>query len=62
MSIKIKTNVMRILDGQKIPYQAHYYGDEALSGIEVATLLQQDPAHVFKTLVTVGASKKHYVF
>ncbi|NLO86370.1 MAG: Cys-tRNA(Pro) deacylase [Clostridiales bacterium] len=60
--MKTKTNVMRILDGQKISYQPYYYGDEALSGIEVATLLQQDPARVFKTLVTVGASKKYYVF
>ena len=58
-----KTNVMRILDGQKLPYQAHSYPCEtALSGVEVASLLKQDPDHVFKTLVTVGASRKNYVF
>jgi len=58
-----KTNVMRILDGRKIAYTAHTYPSEtALSGTEVAAILQQDPTHVFKTLVTVGASKKNYVF
>ena len=30
--------------------------------MEVATILQQNPAQVFKTLVTVGATKKNYVF
>lgn len=58
-----KTNVMRILDGQKIPYQAYSYpAPVALSGLEVAELLHQDPTHVFKTLVTVAASRKNYVF
>lgn len=63
MSNKTKTNVMRILDHHKISYQSYFYGEkEALSGVAVATLLHQDPTRVFKTLVTVGASKKHYVF
>jgi len=58
-----KTNVMRLLDGQKLPYQAHTYpSDKALSGTEVAAILNQDPTKVFKTLVTVGASKRNYVF
>lgn len=58
-----KTNVMRLLDGQKLPYQAYTYPCEtALSGVEVAAILHQDPSQVFKTLVTVGASKKNYVF
>ena len=58
-----KTNVMRILDQKKIPYTSHYYGDsEAISGVEVAAVLNQNPDHVFKTLVTVGASKRNYVF
>lgn len=58
-----KTNVMRILDGQKLPYQPYSYPcEKALSGVEVAELLHQDPAHVFKTLVTVAASRKNYVF
>ena len=58
-----KTNVMRILDQKKIPYQSHMYDSkEAISGMEVATVLNQNPKQVFKTLVTVGASKKNYVF
>ena len=58
-----KTNVMRILDQQGIPYQSHCYeGSGAVSGAEVAAVLGQDPARVFKTLVTVGRSGRHYVF
>ena len=58
-----KTNVMRTLERLKIPYQEHYYGNtEAISGVEVAAALGEDPARTFKTLVTVGKSKTHYVF
>ena len=58
-----KTNVMRLLDQKKISYQSHLYTDtDAVSGSEVAAVLGQDPARVFKTLVTVGHSKQHYVF
>jgi len=58
-----KTNVMRILDQKKIPYQAYCYADtDAISGVEVAEVLGQNPNQVFKTLVTVGASKRNYVF
>lgn len=58
-----KTNVMRILEQHKIKYQSYYYGDtSAVSGIEVATALNQDFRRVFKTLVTVSNSKKYYVF
>ena len=58
-----KTNVMRLLDQKKIKYVSHYYGDtDAISGIEVATVLGQNPENVFKTLVTVGKSKHYYVF
>ena len=58
-----KTNVMRILDQKKISYQSYDYTDTGvISGMEVASVLGQDPLQVFKTLVTVGASKKNYVF
>ena len=58
-----KTNVMRILDQKKIPYTSYDYSDtDAISGTEVASVLGQDPLQVFKTLVTVGASKRNYVF
>ena len=54
---------MRILDQKKISYQSYTYDStEAISGMEVVTVLKQNPEQVFKTLVTVGASKKNYVF
>ena len=58
-----KTNVMRILDSKKIPYKEYYYGDtDAISGVEVATVLNENPNIVFKTLVTTSKSKNYYVF
>jgi len=58
-----KTNVMKILDKNKIPYNAYEYGTgEAVSGVEVADMLGKAHENVFKTLVTVGKSKKYYVF
>ena len=63
MAKQEKTNVMRTLERLKIPYREHYYGDTgAVSGVEVAAVLHEDPARTFKTLVTVGKSKTHYVF
>jgi Cys-tRNA(Pro)/Cys-tRNA(Cys) deacylase len=59
-----KTNAMRLLDRDKIPYQLYNY--EAIEGktdgITVATTIGKDPDQVFKTLVTIGASRTHYVF
>lgn len=59
-----KTNVMRILDQKKIPYEAHTYphGDEPIDGVTVAGILQRPQEQVFKTLVARGASKTVYVF
>lgn len=58
-----KTNVMRILDQKKLSYQSHTYLETgAVSGVEVADALGQQPEKVFKTLVTVGKTGKHYVF
>ena len=59
----IKTNVMRVLDGRKIPY-AHfsYDSDKFKTGIEIATALGQNPHAVFKTLVTMNGRGKYYVF
>ena len=58
-----KTNVMRLLEQHGVPYTAHDYSDSGVvSGAEVAAVLGQDPARVFKTLVTVGRSGQHYVF
>jgi len=60
-----KTNVMRVLEQKKIPYQGHTYphdGETAPDGVSVAQSMGQDPACVFKTLVTRGASGGYYVF
>ncbi len=58
-----KTNVMRILDQANIPYNHYCYADtDAISGLEITEVLNQNPDRVFKTLVTVGKSKEHYVF
>ncbi|MED4072898.1 Cys-tRNA(Pro) deacylase [Priestia endophytica] len=57
-----KTNVMRILDQKKISYRDYSFDSTKLQGIKVANYLKENPEHVFKTLVTVGKSKEHYVF
>ena len=58
-----KTNVMRILDQKKVKYECHYYADtDAISGVDVANVLGQNPNQVFKTLVTIGKTKENYVF
>lgn len=59
-----KTNVMRILGQKKIKYTAHEYphGEGAVDGVTVARMTGRDPACVFKTLVTRGASREIYVF
>lgn len=61
--MEFKTNVMRTLDKMKIKYTSYCYAHtSAVSGVDVAAVLNQDPKRVFKTLVTLGKSKKYYVF
>ena len=56
---EVKTNVMRILERQKIAYNHYCYeGTGAVSGIEVAAALGEDADRVFKTLVTVSRSRR----
>lgn len=57
-----KTNPMRHLDKLGIPYRVHFYGDEPLSGMEVAEAMGEDPAEAFKTLVTESKDRRLYVF
>lgn len=59
-----KTNAQRMLEKEKIPYLAHTYetGDGHIDGVSVAHKMGIDPAVVFKTLVTRGASRGIYVF
>lgn len=64
MAKEHKTNVMRILDKEKIAYRFHFYSHEdgLIDGVSVAHKLNQPVEQVFKTLVTRGASKSFYVF
>lgn len=58
-----KTNVMRILDQKKVKYNSYnYLKTGAISGMEVAKALDENPNLTFKTLVTVGKTNNHYVF
>lgn len=58
-----KTNVMRLLEQKKIPFRSYTYeSEQAITGLEVAERLGQNPEQVFKTLVTTGKSGTHYVF
>lgn len=58
-----KTNAMRVLDQKGIFYKIHsYVNTNAISGIDVATVLQENPNVVFKTLVTESKTGNHYVF
>ena len=64
MKKEVKTNVMRILEKEKIEFEPMYYphGKEAVDGVTVAQLTGQNPDYVFKTLVTVSPEKEYYVF
>ena len=65
MPKEAKTNAMRMLERAKVAYSAHEYPHEegqAVDGANVARLTGQDPAKVFKTLVTQGADRNYYVF
>lgn len=58
-----KTNAMRILEKLKIPFEMRTYEcDEFTDSIQVANLLGMPYHLMYKTLVTVGKSKAHYVF
>lgn len=58
-----KTNVMRLIEQKKLTYKSYdYSATDAVSGVEVARALGEDPDKVFKTLVTVGRSKEYHVF
>ena len=59
-----KTNAMRILDQAGVSQEIHTYdvSDDLIDGVSVARKCNEDPEQVFKTLVTVGNDKEHYVF
>lgn len=58
-----KTNAMRVLDQKGIFYKIHsYVNTNAISGMDVANVLQENPNVVFKTLVTESKTGNYYVF
>ena len=54
-----KTNAIRIVEKSGIPFrvQSYDHSDGQIDGLSVAAKLGEDPAQVYKTLVTRGASK-----
>ncbi len=60
---EVKTNVMRILEKEKIPYEHQSYEcDDFIDGIHTADMLGLPHEKVYKTLVTQGTSKNYFVF
>ena len=58
-----KTNAIREMEAAHADFDTRFFeSPEALSGVEVAALLGQDPDCVFKTLVTQGKSGQRFVF
>ena len=59
-----KTNAMRMLDTAGIHDTEHTYDveDGKLDGVSVAEKCGEDPEQVYKTLVTEGNDRNHYVF
>lgn len=63
MAKEQKTNAMRILERQKIPYEViNYECDEFIDGIHVADKTGTPYEQSFKTLVMEGKSGSYYVF
>ena len=58
-----KTNALREIEAAGIEHRfITFECEEALSGVDVAAALGEDPDRVFKTLVTQAKSGQHYVF
>ena len=59
-----KTNAIRALDKAKLTYTIHTYENDgtAVDGVTVAQKTGLPVEKVYKTLVTVGHSREHYVF
>lgn len=62
-SKEMKTNAMRILEREKIPFKHYTYEcDEFVDWMQIADKLSLPYDKVYKTLVTQGSSKNYYVF
>ena len=63
MAKEAKTNAMRMLDRQKVKYEAFTYEcDEFIDGLHSADLIGAPYDQSFKTLVMEGKSGGCYVF
>lgn len=63
MGKELKTNAMRILDRNKIPYEIlQYECDEFIDGLHTAEKTGAPVEQSFKTLVMQGKSRQYYVF
>ena len=63
MAKEAKTNAMRMLDRQKIPYESFTYEcDEFIDGLHSADKIGAPYEQSFKTLVMEGKSGGYYVF
>ena len=63
MGKEVKTNVMRILDRNKVPYEIlNYECDEFIDGLHTAQATGAPVGQSFKTLVAKGKSGGYYVF
>lgn len=60
----VKTNAVRILDGERISYELMEYdvNDGLVDGVSVAEKTRQAVDMVFKTLVTIASSRDLFVF
>lgn len=59
---EIKTNVMRILDKEKVSYEALTYEcEEFIDGMHCAEASGAPVESSYKTLILVGKSEEHYV-
>ena len=63
MGKEVKTNAMRILDRNKVPYEIlNYECDEFIDGLHTAQATGAPVEQSFKTLVAKGKSGGYYVF
>lgn len=60
----VKTNAMRLLEKEKIPYKMMTYEivEGSMTPEYLADQIGKDVLSIFKTIVTVGHSGEHYVF
>ena len=61
---KVKTNVLRLLEGAGIPFDWFEYSvdDGRTDAVSVAEKIGADPEQVFKTLVVTGAPRTYFIF